>query len=101
MINRITAAGLRAAAIAVDKLDAQGINVVGYRSDMRKPVLVVDRPPAFAHGVVKSRRYLRSGAGAGEVLGDAGVVRTYACPFYDCQLEWNSSELAAREVAHG
>lgn len=94
MNNQVTAAGLRAAADAVDKLSAQGVNVIGYRADARKPVLLINTPPAFAHGVVKSR-FWRSRTGA------RYLTRVYATPFHGCQIEWTQSDLVAQEVGHG
>lgn len=90
MNNKVTAAALRASADAVEHLDAEHVKVLGYYCNGRKPVLLIDHPPAFARGAMTRRQPSPLG----------GVDHVYATPFHGCQIEWLVHTPAVREVGH-
>lgn len=92
-MNQInTAAALRTAADAVDKLHAQGVHVLGHYSNGRKPVLIIDKPPAKMSGVLRMRAPSRVVNGA---------QHTFASHFEGVQVEWVEQVPAVRAVGHG
>lgn len=74
---------------ALDRLQADRITVIGVFYGGSKPVVIVDRKPAFVRGGLKQR----------QVVG-AQVQRTYAAPFHGVQLQWLVVTPIVREVGH-
>jgi hypothetical protein len=87
--SKTTAAALRVAAAAAEKLEAEGIQIQSHYSNGRQAVLVADRKPAFVRGVLTRREPTGS-----------GVTHVYASPFHGVQLEWHDHVPAVREVGH-
>ena len=69
---------LQLAATAARVLVDAGSRVIGAYANGRRPVLIVDAPPSFVHGLVK--RTNPNGAGK--------TTLVYAASFHGCQLEW-------------
>lgn len=74
---------------AMDRLQGTGCNVIAQIWTGQKPVLMLDKPPRFVRGVLKSRK-----------VGTRTVHRTYAAPFHGVQLEWIVSTPIAQAVGH-
>lgn len=87
--NRMHARDLRAAADAVEKLDAARISVLGAYSNGRKPVLYVDQKPDFVRGVMIRRQPSAT-----------GFDRVMASGYHGVQLEWIEHVPFVREVGH-
>lgn len=87
--SKTTAAALRTAAVAAEMLECEGIGVIKHYSNGRQAVLVADRKPKFAKGVLTRREPTAE-----------GVNFVYATPFYGVQLEWHVYVPAVREVGH-
>lgn len=91
MNNIVHAAALRAAANAVDQLTDAGSKVLGHYSNGRKPVILIDKAPAFVTGAMRYRAPDANG----------GIDRVMAAPYHGCQIEWREHERAVQEVARG
>lgn len=90
MNNKDQAAALRHAATAIEQLDAHGIQVLGSYSNGRRPVLLLERKPAFVTGAMQRRQPT-----------GRGVDRVYAANYFGCQIEWNEHTPSALVVGHG
>lgn len=83
------AEGLHLAADAAAALEGQGIKVISASHNGRKPVLVVERMPAFSRGVLTRRTPT-----------DDGVAHVYATPYLGVQLEVVELRKAVQAVGH-
>lgn len=83
------AEGLHLAADAAAALEGQGIKVISATHNGRKPVLVVDRMPAFSRGVLTRRTPTEN-----------GVAHVFATPYLGVQLEVVELRQAVAAVGH-
>ena len=85
---------LHLAAAAAERLEQQAITVVDLRlprwTAAGRPVLVINHPPQFVRGVMRTRLPEQDGR----------RVRVMAAPFHGVQLEWMVCDRAANEVVH-
>lgn len=77
------------ALIALDKLHAANIPVHAVLYCGQKPVLVIDKAPAFVKGVLKMRQMV-----------DGDMQYTYAAPFHGTQLEWHVNKPVLKEAGN-
>lgn len=76
---------------AIRALRKQSVSILSMRNNGRRLVLVIDQPPAFVRGVMRSRH--TSPIGNREY--------TMAAPYRGVQLEWRVAEDESAEVRHG
>jgi hypothetical protein len=76
---------------AIRALRKQSVSILSMRNNGRRLVLVIDQPPAFVRGVMRSRH--TSPIGNREY--------TMAAPYRGVQLEWRVVEDESAEVRHG
>ena len=94
---------LFSAGATAQALEAAGITILGYYSNGRRPVLIIDQPPPLLQGAPKRR----------QPNGDGGIDLVMAAPYENVQLEWTvkspmprliagmlAAADAAREVGH-
>jgi hypothetical protein len=81
-------ASLQCATDAAAKLMASGCSIESTFHNGRRMVLLVDRPPAFVTGHMKTRHPNGSG----------GLTTLYAASFHGCQLEWSVDSESDGEV---
>lgn len=82
---------LHDAGAAAEKLHAMHVHIVSAYANGRRPVLVIDHPPAFVNGVEKRR----------SPNGRGGIERVMASSYHGVQLEWVEHLPAKQEAANG
>ena len=91
LVANRTDANIAHAQQAIRALRKQSVSILSMRNNGRRLVLVIDQPPAFVRGVMRSRH--TSPIGNREY--------TMAAPYRGVQLEWRVAEDESAEVRHG
>lgn len=87
--NDAARAAFESVLIALDKLQACKSKVHAVFYGGAKPVVVVEKPPAFVRGGLTNR----------QVVNDT-LQHTYAAPFNGVQLQWIECTPIVREAGH-
>ncbi|GGK08779.1 hypothetical protein [Luteimonas terricola] len=91
--DRTVSDALQVASHAAGLLADAGTRVIGAYANGRRPVLIIDKPPTFVRGAVKTR---------GKPHPDGGRrTLVLGASFQGCQLEWWEDVPVAQEVRHG
>lgn len=80
---------LFSAGATAQTLEAAGITILGYYSNGRRPVLIIDQPPPLLQGAPKRR----------QPNGDGGIDLVMAAPYENVQLEWTVKSAMPRLIA--